>query len=112
MMMAFLAIMVWGTFSQSICSYDWDCNTANAIAWAESGHNQYAANWVYPDASVGVFQINLNAHAWNIPGYTWEEKTAWLQNPYNNIWYAHQLYLQSGWWPWGAYTSGSYSSYL
>lgn len=76
--------------------------------------------WNYPycvnntpgvEYSVGLFQINMDAHAWRIPGNTWEEKSNWALQPYNNIWLAHQLYLESGWTIWGAYTNGSYLNY-
>lgn len=106
-------ILFWTVYSQSIYNtFGTQGQIANAVAYAESSHNPYAANWVYPDASVGLFQINLYAHAWRIPGYTWSEKTAWLQNPWNNIWLAKQLYNESGWYIWGGFTSGAYRWYL
>lgn len=93
-----------------------DAYTALRVSHAECPKHW----WNYPycvnntpgvEYSVGLFQINMDAHSWRIPGYTWEEKYNWLLQPANNISLAHQLYLESGWTIWGAYTNGSYLNY-
>jgi hypothetical protein len=108
----FMLLLLVGVYSQAIYDIFGDQGrVANAVAWAESSMNPNAQNWVYPDASIGLFQINLNAHAGRVPGATWSEKVAWLENPYNNIGLAHQLYLESGWSIWGGWSSGAYWKY-
>lgn len=63
--------------------------------------------------SCGIFQVNLKAH-WNkVPvGRTFEEKCAYLNNPFNNILVAKSIYSDSGFNPWSGYTSGRYLNNL
>lgn len=90
----------------------WDRN----LCWYkfENGRNKGENSW-------GIFQINLvqgcNAEGkkihWNrVPGETLQEKVEWLNNPFNNIDLAHQIYSEQGWRPWTGYTSGNYKKYM
>lgn len=63
---------------------------ALAIARCESRFNKDALN-PRGEYSVGIFQINLKYHPLTI-----EE----AKNPFLNINYAMDLYLEKGWWPW------------
>ena len=74
-----------------ICSKNWDCDLATKIARCESGLNPYAKNAVYPDYSIGIFQINiLGALASGRPseGALYDYKT--------NIDFAYQMYKWAG----------------
>ncbi len=57
-----------------------------------------------PEASIGLFQINLLAH----PEYS----AANLTDPVNNARAALQIYQQQGLRAWGSYTDGRYRQYL
>lgn len=49
---------------------------------------------------VGLAQIN-SVHFPKVPGQTWDEKIAWLQDPVNNINFAfNQIYTYSGFGAW------------
>lgn len=58
--------------------------------------------------SIGIFQIrtggiNQDGAIWNrarMEGMTAEQFRKWLQDPYNNISYAYELYSDWGWDPW------------
>ena len=67
------------------------------IAFCESGLNPLAHNYnpKTGDNSWGLFQINLY-------GDLKHERPSpeWLVIPENNIQYAYELYLRSGWTPW------------
>lgn len=82
---------------------NWNQAVAYAVCMAESGGNANAYN---PEAhngcggSVGLFQIGC-VHGW---GSSFD--------PATNVAFANQLYSQQGWYPWGAYTNGSYYAYL
>lgn len=82
---------------------NWNQSIAKAVCLAESGGNTSAAN--YNDnhgqcvGSFGLFQLAC----------------FWISNPTNasaNVAKANQIYSEQGWQPWGAYTNGSYLSYL
>jgi hypothetical protein len=70
---------------------------AEVVARCESG---LRTGVISRTSDVGVFQINLTAHGWKIPGETRAEKITWLQDYKNNIDFAYQLWLNSGWSPW------------
>ena len=67
---------------------------AVATAWAESPKAR-KGDWTdynpNGEDSVGPMQINLRAHAKNIPGATFEEKAKWLQDPYNAMQAAYRI---------------------
>jgi len=82
---------------------NWDQSVAHAVCLAESGGNSNAAN--YNDnhgQCVGSFGLMQLACFW-IPNPT---------DPVANMAKANEIYSQSGWQPWGAYTSGAYLRYL
>ena len=95
-----------------ICSKDWDCNIALAVAKAESGmrcdavgdgHIAFVKNEIEYGKSYGVFQIRY------LVGRPDPSK---LLDCEFNINYAYGLYLARGWQPWSAYTSSAYKKYL
>lgn len=73
-----------GAWSDIVCSYSWNCNTALAIIQCESSGNPNAYN---PAGYVGLFQI-------------WEGHGANLTDPATNIAAAYSLYLSGGWGHW------------
>lgn len=80
-----------------ICSKDWSCERALAIAKCESGLNPLAVNDnpKTGDYSIGLFQINLLGNLANS-----RPSAEWLKNPQNNIDYAYKMYQSQGWKPW------------
>lgn len=85
------------SLERMICSKDWSCERALAIAKCESRLNPLAVNDnpKTGDYSIGLFQINLLGKlAKNRPS------AEWLKNPQNNIDYAHKMYQSQGWKPW------------
>ena len=86
--------------------------TAIAIAWAECGFNPNCKNYTARETSVGLYQINLKAHWDKVPGNTFEEKEAYLLNPFNNVLVARVIYLESNWYPWSSFTNQSYLKFL
>ncbi len=94
-----------------------DYRVAHAIQQVECN----SANKNYPkctyitsrEYSCGIFQINLKAH-WNkvSVGKTFEEKCAYLNNPFNNILVAKSIFSDSGFYPWAGFTSGRYLNEL
>ena len=82
-----------GTLSYfAICSYSWDCDTAERIVWCESRFDPAAVSW--NGTSYGLFQI-WQGHAWRWPDF-W---SGWM-NPSRNVEYAYELYLEQGWGIW------------
>lgn len=80
-----------------------DLVTAVAVAGAESGYNPLAEN---PDSTAkGLWQIMMSFHAPKFQGDDWRDPAA-------NARVAHQLWLESGWQPWVAHTSGAYRKHL
>lgn len=71
-----------------ICAYEWDCETALAIAWRESRWQPEAVN-PYSGAA-GLMQIHP------IHGYSIDV----LRNPYMNVAIAYGLWESEGWRPW------------
>lgn len=54
---------------------------------------------ISPTNDVGVFQINIAAHGIQIAP-TRTEQIKWLSDIKNNVNFAYQLFLKSGWSPW------------
>lgn len=82
-------------------------DTAQAICMAESGGdpNAHCFNCAgVPENSVGLFQINLNAHP--------DLATQDVYDPTVNAQAAYDLWKSSGWSPWSTYTNGAYRKYL
>jgi hypothetical protein len=79
---------------------------AYAVAMAESQLNPMATNWKDSHkgckGSFGIFQI----------GCLHETDPEKLYDPQYNVMRAREIYEESGWQPWGAYTNGSYKKYL
>lgn len=76
-----------------IAKYDWDYDTAVAVAVAESGLNPTALNNnpATGDYSVGCFQINIyGANAYSRPS------EAELYNPVINVEFAYRIYVANG----------------
>jgi hypothetical protein len=94
-----------------------DVNKAFRIAKRESNGNadivvdtrgmtpaELRAYWGKPaleELSVGLFQINVLAHASEIPGDTVDAKVAALKDPHMNVAVALAIVAKSGWAPWG-----------
>lgn len=76
-----------------ICTKDWDCKTAVAVAMAESGLNPDAKS---PTNDHGVMQLNGKK----------------IYNAQQNIDEAYEMYKRRGWQPWAAYNNGRYKKYL
>lgn len=98
-----------------------DAKVAIAVSHGECN----PANRTYPkcqlkssvENSIGLFQINIQSattkiHWSRIPGKTLEEKKTWLEDPYNNTLMAYWIFSKSGWFPWSAFTNGSYEKFL
>ena len=79
-----------------------ECNSKNP----NYPHCTYITTREY---SCGIFQINLKAH-WNkVPeGRTFEEKCAFLNDPFNNILVTKSIFSDSGFYPWAGFTSKRY----
>lgn len=95
------------TTEEYICSFDWDCKTALAVATAESGMRCDAQNINKGTNSLdlGLFQIN-SVHlrkGW---------KVAELLDCTTNINRAYEIYKGSGWQAWSAYKNQSYKRHL
>ena len=78
---------------------------AVAIANAESGFNENAAKIDSVETSIGLWQINLDAH----PQYTIEQ----MKDPQQNA--AAMFQISGGgtnWNPWSVYTNGSYLAFM
>lgn len=83
-----------------------DFKTALAVAKAESGLRQSAVHYNTINGEVwsrdcGVFQVNDYYH-----------EGACEMGAKENIQYAYDLYLKTGWESWAAYNNGSYLKYL
>ncbi len=103
-------------FIQEVFGEDW--KTAWAIAMGESKLDREAENRKYPDFSIGLFQINLRAHADKVPGKRIEDKIEWLKDPENNIRMAYLVKEEreklggNGFNAWTVYDRGIYKKYL
>jgi len=94
------------TVEEYVCTKDWDCKTALAVAKAESGMRCDAQN-VNTNGSVdaGLWQVN-SIHlkkGW---------KLADLLDCFKSTDYAYELYQAQGFSPWVAYSSKAYLKYL
>lgn len=90
-------VIVTKSVEEMIRSYDWDYTLAQKIMICESGGDPTIVNDSpeTEDYSIGLFQINLYGdNALHRP------PEDWLKNPSNNIYYAHKLYVESGWGQW------------
>lgn len=99
---------------QLICQYDWDCNTAIAIAKAESGlrcdaigdgHLTFQRDGKEYGKSFGLFQVR------HLPNSNRPEPSE-LLNCHANIAAAFQIYKASGFNPWSAYKNGAYKKFI
>ncbi len=78
-----------------ICSYGWDCSTALYVARLESGSDFTAgANYL---GCVGTFQLHP-VHHWRFYQHGWDPYTYDIAQ---NTAIAYELWLTSGWAPWG-----------
>ena len=85
--------------------YNWDYRTAKAVCLAESGGDPTASNWNdHHNGCIGSFGLMQIAciHTAGKAEY----------DPYKNMAIAYNIYKDSGWSPWGAFTSGKYLQYL
>jgi len=76
-----------------ICEKDWDCKTAKAVFYAESGFNCDA---VSKTNDHGLTQLH------GIKEYDCRK----------NLEIAYEMYKKRGWQPWSAYKNGKYRKYL
>lgn len=76
-----------------ICTKSWDCRTAVAVAYAESGLNCGAKS---PTGDHGVMQLHGQA----------------IYDCRANIDRAYEMYKRRGWQPWSAYKNGRYKRFL
>lgn len=82
-----------GSCEAEIAKYDWNQNTALAVARAESGLRPHAVNNNprTKDYSVGCFQVNIyGSNAKSRPS------EAQLKNPAVNVQFAHKIYKSNG----------------
>jgi len=88
-----------------ISAYDWDVNIAYAILMAESNGSARAYNpeWhVGCQGSIGLFQIACLHEA---------DPSLLFDSEYN-VRRAYEIYRQSGWTPWGAYSDKRFLEWL
>lgn len=86
-------------------NYDWDRQVAYAVCMAESGGNPNAVNWNDNHGvcigSFGLMQLGcIHAHRGDI------------HDPISNMNIAYQIYKEQSWYPWGAWTNGSFRNHL
>ncbi len=85
---------------QEISKYAWNKIDAMNVSFCESRYSRGALNHSSIERSLGLFQVNLKAHAQAIPGNTIAEKSKWLYTPANNVRFAYKLWSGYGWRPW------------
>lgn len=76
-----------------ICTKSWDCRTAVAVAYAESGLNCGAKS---PTNDHGVFQLHKQQ----------------IYDCRANVDRAYEMWKRRGWQPWSAWKSGRFKKYL
>jgi len=93
-----------------------DATILAAVAYSESSYRPEIIGDESYGGSVGLFQINLPAHANKLKQWTkssnrkdWIE---WLYNINNNIYAASQVYFSQGLGAWTMYRNGHYKKYL
>lgn len=94
--------------AEYICSKDWNCEVALAVAMAESGMRADSLNLNGGHSlDVGIFQINVKYH-----GKKQGCSLAELADKYKNVDCAYSIWKQQGWNPWVAYTNGMYLAHI
>jgi hypothetical protein len=85
----------------------YECQTALAIAEAESKFNELATNLNGGKSlDLGIFQIN-QVH-WKRPGCSLKE----LVDAYKNVDCAHSIWKEQGWTPWVAFLNKSFVNFI
>lgn len=74
-----------------VCAYDWPCEQALSVMWCESTGNPRAES----GGNIGLFQIN-RIHSGMVGG-----DASRLYDPATNVRIAHEIWVGSGWRPWG-----------
>lgn len=96
------------TLAQKICSKDWNCEVALAVAKAE-GLNHPADGWSLNDnGSIDVGYFRINSVHFNQNGCSLTE----VSTEDGNINCAYDLWKAQGWEIWSAYNNGSYLARL
>lgn len=94
--------------AEYICSKDWNCEVALAVAMAESGMRQDSLNLNKGHSlDVGIYQINVKYHGTK-EGCSLKE----LADKYKNVDCAYSIWKAQGWTPWVAYTNGMYLAHI
>jgi len=87
-----------------------------AVGFAESSYRTGIVGDEQYGGSVGIFQINLPAHAGELKQWTGSgnksDWISWLSNLDNNIYAASQVYKSQGLHAWTMYFNGTYEQYL
>lgn len=83
-----------------ISKYQWNIVDAMNVSFCESRYTRKALNHSSIERSLGLFQINLQAHSRSVPGNNLAEKSSWLYTPANNVKFAYRLWSTEGWRPW------------
>ncbi len=78
-----------------VSSYSWNKKEALKIMRCESRFKPNVINALYPDYSIGLFQINIHGYL-----AAMRPSERWLINKENNVKYAYLLYKNHGWDPW------------
>jgi len=93
-----------------------DASILAAVGFAESSYRTGIIGDQQYGGSVGIFQINIPAHAGELRQWTGSSKTDdwinWLSGLDNNIYAAAQVYKSQGLGAWTMYFNGGYKQYL
>ena len=93
----------WKTeIAKYICTKNWDCKTALAVAYAESGLNIEAESHTNDH---GIFQINAYWQRNRIEGRN-------LYDVQENIDIAYEIYEEQGFVPWTTFKQNKYKKYM
>ncbi|MDZ7732233.1 MAG: transglycosylase SLT domain-containing protein [Acidimicrobiia bacterium] len=83
-----------GPLAELVCSYDWPCQQALAIARCESTMRPHV---ISPTNDYGLMQINgVHRGRWRAMGYS----EADMLRPGPNLAVAHAIWAEQGWGPW------------